>query len=800
MFSAFGMKQLLAKLATLLSLSILATFVTAVSAARISDISSTDHNFSISGSGDVTASTESQICVFCHTPHQAENIPGAPLWNRKASGATYTPYTSNSIDADDIAATPGGSSKLCLSCHDGTIALGSVNVVNAQENVTITLLGTDAGGTIPSDAGADTGFTRRLGIDLTNDHPISFTYGTTLANADGELRDPALESHIANRSAGVSPAVPLESDKVQCTSCHDPHIRDTDVTKKIKFLRLNRFQEATPVGGDFVEATDQICLACHDKLGPAWSQSAHADPTSANESYATAAASQREFPDNLPVWQAGCLNCHDTHSVQGSRRLLREGTDSLSTPKTGGSAALEEACYTCHSGDGAVLNGQGGATFEVPNIKTDFAATTHMPITTADQQSISEAHNIGDADFIESATNLNNSNRHVECTDCHNPHRLTKNSLFNRTGTTTSGTHQHAAGHTNIASGVLRGAWGVEPAYSSATFSPTNLPALHTVKSGDGGSGASSAVNSSYVTREYQICFKCHSDYAYGSNPPALGSTTGNTSAAQSNGLTDYTNQAMEFQAPATHQKEVTTTDSGADSSYSTNNHRSWHPVMNSTGRTLAEKGSAKSSDWLAPWNDVNDIGNQTMFCSDCHGSATATGTVVPTGGENGAPWGPHGSNNKFILKGDWSSSTGSDDSGLCFRCHNYTDYATDQNEGSDGTGFCCGGGKGNLHAFHVKRIGSLRCNWCHVAVPHGWKNKALLVNLNDVGPEGGLATGTEVSNNGGYSNGPYYNNAMLKVLNFAKSGQWSDSNCGSAGMDGVTGRDWMKDTCSNPP
>ena len=94
-----------------------------LSAQPVSDVASTSHNFSISGSGTVTATSESQICVFCHTPHQATAIPNSPLWNRQVSGATYTPYTSNSIDANDIAATPGGSSKLCLSCHDGTIAI-----------------------------------------------------------------------------------------------------------------------------------------------------------------------------------------------------------------------------------------------------------------------------------------------------------------------------------------------------------------------------------------------------------------------------------------------------------------------------------------------------------------------------------------------------------------------------------------------------------------------------------------------------------------------------------------------------
>ena len=64
-------------------------------AARVSDIANTKHNLSANGPGPVRAATETQICVFCHTPHAAENVPDAPLWNRQLSGATYTPYTSN---------------------------------------------------------------------------------------------------------------------------------------------------------------------------------------------------------------------------------------------------------------------------------------------------------------------------------------------------------------------------------------------------------------------------------------------------------------------------------------------------------------------------------------------------------------------------------------------------------------------------------------------------------------------------------------------------------------------------------
>ena len=59
-------------------------------AARVPDVRSTKHNLSITGPGPVKSTSETQVCVFCHTPHGAESVPGAPLWNRKLSTATYT--------------------------------------------------------------------------------------------------------------------------------------------------------------------------------------------------------------------------------------------------------------------------------------------------------------------------------------------------------------------------------------------------------------------------------------------------------------------------------------------------------------------------------------------------------------------------------------------------------------------------------------------------------------------------------------------------------------------------------------
>jgi len=190
----------------------------------------------------------------------------------------------------------------------------------------------------------------------------------------------------------------------------------------------------------------------------------------------------------------------------------------------------------------------------------------------------------------------------------------------------------------------------------------------------------------------------------------------------------------------------------------------------------------------------------------------TAAESVVPAGNN---PWGPHGSANDFVLKGTWDDQTGGQGrdnpapdpaNGLCFKCHEKETYA-DRNGDNRNSGF--GGSKSNnLHAFHTDNVGSMHCMWCHTAVPHGWKNKALLVNLNDVGAEAGLPPNTEIAIGGNadvYNQEPYYFNAKLKVRTFAQSGNWEETNCGSAGTNiagnnTTNGRDWMRDVCSNPP
>jgi hypothetical protein len=131
------------------------------------------HNLSASGPGSVRAASENSICIFCHAAHSSGNSNG--MWNRRASNATYIPYSSSTAIAQP--GQPTGDSVLCLSCHDGTIALGEM--INRSNAVVM------SGGNARMPQGR--GLT---GTDLRNDHPISFQFTTSLAAQNDELASP----------------------------------------------------------------------------------------------------------------------------------------------------------------------------------------------------------------------------------------------------------------------------------------------------------------------------------------------------------------------------------------------------------------------------------------------------------------------------------------------------------------------------------------------------------------------------------------------------------------------------------
>ena len=137
-------------------------------------IEGSPHDFStkIGTNGISTMSWNSRhgVCSPCHSAHHTDNAQVAPLWNHATTTASFTPYSSPTLNAS--VGAPDGVSLACLSCHDGTLA------VNSGSGAPTIGVGTDL------DANA------KIGPDLHVVHPISFTYDSALAAADGNLEDP----------------------------------------------------------------------------------------------------------------------------------------------------------------------------------------------------------------------------------------------------------------------------------------------------------------------------------------------------------------------------------------------------------------------------------------------------------------------------------------------------------------------------------------------------------------------------------------------------------------------------------
>lgn len=250
------------------------------------------HNLSVSGPGSVKSTSESEICIFCHTPHNSN--PQVPLWNRNNNTETYTIYD-NSVSStfNANAGQPDGSSLVCLSCHDGTVALG--NVLSRTSDIF------DGTGTkMP------VGSRGLIGTDLSDDHPISFVFNAALASGDGHLKYPPLY-----------PATVDVNSKVQCTSCHNAH---NDMYGK--FLVASK------------EFSD-LCLKCHDYSN--WNTSSHSLSSANWNGSGTNPWAHIETPYSS-VSQNACSNCHSPHSADGKARLLKSNLE-------------ENNCLDCHNGN-----------------------------------------------------------------------------------------------------------------------------------------------------------------------------------------------------------------------------------------------------------------------------------------------------------------------------------------------------------------------------------------------------------------------------------------------------------------
>jgi predicted CXXCH cytochrome family protein len=312
-------------------------------AGAISGIVNTRHNLSASGPGEIKALPGAdpldRICVFCHTPHNA--APRTPLWNKAIEPVNYMLYSSTTMTKGVTPSQPTGPSRLCLSCHDGTLAVGSVL--------------RPVGG-IPTTERIVPGRPSYLGVVLSGDHPFSFSYSNSTANPLAGLSF-ALPSGLLFYSGGI----------IHCSTCHDAH---EDAYKSAG-------RDGIPTG-KFLVADNRysaLCVKCHSNI-EGWPVATHRTATNLRSLAGVLPVPPKKWPawDTVAEW--GCESCHTTHSAAGKQRLLYYPEE-------------EKGCYLCHDGTVTLKNIKGQVQ-KVSSHPMEKAMNLHDPLESPD--SITNRH------------------------------------------------------------------------------------------------------------------------------------------------------------------------------------------------------------------------------------------------------------------------------------------------------------------------------------------------------------------------------------------------------------------------
>jgi len=224
------------------------------------------------GGTNLNPGGDTEICLPCHTPHATPGaVPSGSgtvgtsglLWNHQVDMTkTYTMYTvvqpvivNGTTTAQPSNAQLDTTSRLCLSCHDGAIAVDSYGGASGTLMIgTLTSHGASAPGAYQIAAG---------GTDLSADHPVGVPYpglvgGVFTADPSNQFNDPTLGGNFTSGGVGGAgnisggPGVKLVTladgvtPGVGCGTCHEPH------NANYWYLRMSNTGSA-------------MCLTCHNK-------------------------------------------------------------------------------------------------------------------------------------------------------------------------------------------------------------------------------------------------------------------------------------------------------------------------------------------------------------------------------------------------------------------------------------------------------------------------------------------------------------------------------------------------------
>lgn len=321
------------------------------------------HDFG-SGRGGVQGGN-ANACIYCHAPHNASST--IPLWNQTLSTNQYTlntnPTTATSVNT---------ASMLCLSCHDGSVAVGQTLSFG---KITTT-------GTVESIGGTQ----------LESSHPFS---------VQPELQDdPSVVATLISTHQTKDPTVKLINNNIECSTCHDVHNQYRDP-------RLPEFLVRDNTSG-------QLCMACHDTGARTvngrdntlvmWPASSHAT----SSAQVTPKAGLGGY---TTVAEFACSTCHVSHNGLTTTLLRTNPNRPASVDDTA------QACFTCH-------DGSDNLTQPILDVLSDYKKPGAIAHPFSDSNN---PHAVNEPVVLD-------RNRHATCSDCHLAHGAKATTQFTTTG------------------------------------------------------------------------------------------------------------------------------------------------------------------------------------------------------------------------------------------------------------------------------------------------------------------------------------------------------------------------------